>query len=64
VQKMKNRTNDANEQMQKLFEDRGMKALELARKAILEEKIESKEVKNALQFFMKRWHDIARPGLL
>lgn len=61
---MSQKTNDANEQMQKLFEDRGMKALELARKAILEEKIESKEVKNALQFFMKRWHDIARPGLL
>lgn len=61
---MNRKTSDSNEQAQKLFEERGMKALELAREAILEEKIESKEVKNALQFFMKRWRDFARPGLL
>lgn len=61
---MNKKIDDANEQMQKLFEERGTKALELARKAILEEKIESKEVKDALQFFMKRWRDVARPGLL
>ena len=55
---------DANEKMQRLFETRGMKALQLARKAILEEKIESKEVRDSLRFFMKRWRDVPRPGLL
>jgi geranylgeranyl pyrophosphate synthase len=55
---------DANEKMQRLFETRGMKALQLARKAIAEEKIESKEVRDSLRFFMKRWRDVARPGLL
>jgi geranylgeranyl pyrophosphate synthase len=55
---------NANEKMQRLFESRGMKALQLARKAILEEKIESTEVKDSLRFFMKRWRDVARPGLL
>jgi len=58
------KTTDANEDLQTLFEARGMKALQLARKAVLEEKIESKEVRDSLRFFMKRWRDVARPGLL
>ena len=37
------------EQVQKLLEERGRKALEMARKTVLEEKIESKEVREALK---------------
>jgi geranylgeranyl pyrophosphate synthase len=51
--------------LQQLLEERGKKALELARKTVLEEKIESKEVREALEYFMTEyWHDITRPALL
>ncbi|MFQ5759241.1 MAG: polyprenyl synthetase family protein, partial [Candidatus Bathyarchaeia archaeon] len=53
------------EQVQKLLEERGTKALEMARKEILEEEIECKEVREALNYFMtKYWQDRARPTLL
>jgi geranylgeranyl diphosphate synthase type I len=53
------------EQLLKLLEERGKKALELARKTVLEEKIESKEVQEALKYFMTEyWHDVTRPALL
>jgi len=53
------------EQLLKLLEERGKKALELAKKTVLEEKIESKEVREALKYFMTEyWHDVTRPGLL
>ena len=53
------------EQVQKIFEERGRKALEMARNEILEEKIECKEVREALKYFMTEyWHDVARPALL
>jgi geranylgeranyl diphosphate synthase type I len=53
------------EQVQQLLEKRGRKALEMARKTVLEEKIESKEVREALNYFMMEyWHDVARPALL
>ncbi len=53
------------EQLQKLLEERGKKALEMAKKTVLEEKIESKEVREALKYFMTEyWHDVTRPGLL
>ena len=53
------------EQFQKLLEERGRKALEMARKTVLEEEIESKEVREALEYFMNEyWHDTARPALL
>jgi geranylgeranyl diphosphate synthase type I len=52
-------------QLLKLLEERGRKALELARKTVLEEEIESKEVREALKYFMTEyWHDVTRPGLL
>ena len=52
-------------QVQGIFETRGRKALEMARKTVLEEKIESKEVREALKYFMTEyWHDVARPALL
>jgi geranylgeranyl pyrophosphate synthase len=53
------------EQVQKIFEERGRKALEMARKTVLEEEIECKEVREALKYFMtKYWQDLARPALL
>lgn len=53
------------EQLLKLLEERGRKALEQARKTVLEEKIESKEVKEALTYFMTEfWHNVTRPALL
>ena len=56
---------EAMKQIQKIFKNRGTKALEMARKEILQEKIECKEVKEALTYFMTQyWHDLARPSLL
>jgi geranylgeranyl diphosphate synthase type I len=53
------------EQVQKLLEERGRKALEMTRKTVLEEEIECKEVREALTYFMTEyWHDVARPALL
>ena len=53
------------EQLQKLFQERGKEGLELARKTVLEEKIESKEVREALKYFMMEfWHNVTRPALL
>jgi geranylgeranyl diphosphate synthase type I len=55
----------AMKQLQKLFKERGTKALEIAREEILKEKFESKQVKDALTYFMLQyWHDLARPTLL
>jgi len=53
------------EQVQRILEERGRKALEMARKTVLEEEIECKEVSEALKYFMiEYWHDVARPALL
>jgi len=52
-------------QVQRILEERGRKGLELAKKTVLEEKIESEEVREALKYFMTEyWHDVARPALL
>jgi geranylgeranyl pyrophosphate synthase len=52
-------------QIQALLKERGTKALEMARQEILKEKIECKEIKEALKYFMtKYWNDLARPTLL
>lgn len=52
-------------QLQKLLQERGRTGLALARKTALEEKIESKEVKEALDYFVNEcWHDVTRPALL
>jgi geranylgeranyl diphosphate synthase type I len=53
------------EQLQKLLQERGKEALEMARKTVLEEEIESQEVQDALTYFMNEyWHDVTRPALL
>ena len=52
-------------QLQKIFRKRGSKALKIARKEVLKEKIECKEAREALTYFMTEyWHDLARPTLL
>lgn len=64
---MKNSTNqeEITKELLKLLEERGKKALELARKIVLEEKIETKMVKEALKYFMTEcWHDVTRPALI
>ncbi|MEJ2241622.1 MAG: class 1 isoprenoid biosynthesis enzyme [Candidatus Bathyarchaeota archaeon] len=52
-------------QVQEVLQKRGKKVLELARKTVLEDKIEHEEVSEALKYFMTEyWHDVARPALL
>jgi len=53
------------EQAEKLLEERGKEALEMARNEVLQEKVESKEVQEALRYFMTEyWHDVTRPALM
>ncbi|KPV61704.1 MAG: Short chain isoprenyl diphosphate synthase [Candidatus Bathyarchaeota archaeon BA2] len=53
------------EQLQKTLEERGRKALEMARNEVLQEEIECKETREALKYFITEyWHDLARPALL
>jgi len=52
-------------QVQKFLEERGRKALEIAKKEMLQEKFECKEVREALDYFMTEyWQDTFRPALL
>jgi geranylgeranyl pyrophosphate synthase len=56
---------DPIEQVQRIFKERGAKALKEAEKALLSEKIESKKVHDALSYFIKKyWLDTTRPALL
>jgi len=56
---------EAMKQIQKIFKERGTKALEMARKEILKEKIESDQAREALSYFItKYWKDLARPSLM
>ncbi len=56
---------DPIKQIQRIFKKRGAKVLKEAEKAILSEKIESKQVNAALSYFMKKyWLDSTRPALL
>jgi len=60
-----NKQENVIEQVQKLLKERGSKALEEARKTILQEEVECKEVREALTYFMNEyWQDLARPTLL
>jgi len=59
------RTEDIMKRIQKIFQERGSKALEIARKEILLEKVECNEAREALTYFMTEyWHDVTRPALL
>jgi geranylgeranyl pyrophosphate synthase len=56
---------DPVEQIQQIFKKRGAKVLKKAEKTMLSEKIESKQVNDALSYFMKKyWLDTTRPALL
>jgi geranylgeranyl pyrophosphate synthase len=56
---------EAMKQIQNIFKKRGAKALQVAKKEIMSEKIESPEVREALTYFMKKyWRDTTRPALL
>jgi len=53
------------DQVQRVLEERGNKALKMARQAVLEEKIECKEAREALHYFMTQyWNDRTSPTLL
>ena len=53
------------EQVEKILNERGSKALEAARNEILQEEIECKEAREALTYFMTQyWHNVFEPALL
>jgi len=55
----------AMKQVQIIFKQMGKKAFEMAKKEALEQKIECKEAREALNYFITRyWRDYARPSLM
>jgi len=52
------------EQVQRLLEERSQKSLEIAKKEILQEKMECKEVNDAFMYYVRNWNDVVHPGLL
>jgi geranylgeranyl pyrophosphate synthase len=62
--KQKSDFQDPMKRAQKLLNQKGHKALPLIRKAILEEKVESKEAQEALAYFADTWRDTSRAALL
>jgi geranylgeranyl pyrophosphate synthase len=46
------------------FTNRGSKVLEEAKASVRREKIECKEAREALNYFMSYWHDMVRPSLI
>jgi geranylgeranyl diphosphate synthase type I len=62
--KRKSAREEITEQVEKILNERGSKALEAARNEILQEEIECKEAREALTYFMTQyWHDVTRPAL-
>jgi len=63
----KEKSTEFSEKFQSLLDERGRKALEITREVISKEytKIECKEVRGAIEYFMnKYWNDVMRPALL
>jgi len=52
------------EQVQRLLEERSQKSLEIAKKEILQEKMECKEVNDAFMYYVRNWNDVVHPGLI
>lgn len=53
------------EELRMLMEERGRKTLNIIRKTVLKEKIESRKAREALHSFITEyWHDLARPALM
>jgi geranylgeranyl pyrophosphate synthase len=62
---MKEHSKSSIESAKKIFEERGKKGYESAKKAILEEKLEYKPLREALEYFMKKvWRNFEHPALL
>lgn len=51
-------------QVNRLLVERSKKALEIAKKEILQEKRESKEINDAFRYYAKAWNDVVHPGLI
>jgi len=55
----------AMKELQKIFKKRGSEPLEMARREVLSEKLESKAAREALRYFItKLWQDRSRPSLM
>ena len=52
------------EQVQRLLEERSRKALDIAKKEMLQEKMECKEINDAFEYYAENWNDVIHPGLL
>ena len=52
------------EQVQRLLEERSQKSLEIAKKEILQEKRECKEINDAFMYYARNWNDVVHPGLI
>ncbi len=52
------------EQVQRFLEERSQRALEIAKKEILKEKMECKEINDAFKYYIEDWKDVIHPGLL
>ena len=64
-EKRKGAREEITEQVEKILNERGSKALEAARNEILQEEIECKEAREALTYFMTQyWHNVFEPALL
>jgi heptaprenyl diphosphate synthase len=51
-------------EVNRLLTERSKKALEIAKKEILQEKRESKEINDAFKYYAKGWKDVVHPGLI
>jgi geranylgeranyl pyrophosphate synthase len=47
-----------------LLEEKSQKSLEIAKKEILQEKMECKEINDAFRYYVRNWNDVVHPGLL
>ena len=52
------------EQVQRLLEERSKKALDIAKKEVLQEKMKCKEINDAFEYYTENWNDVIHPGLL
>lgn len=48
----------------KILQKRSQKSLDLAKEIVLSEKIESKEINKAFEYYVKNWYDYIHPGLI
>ncbi|MEM2969290.1 MAG: polyprenyl synthetase family protein [Candidatus Bathyarchaeia archaeon] len=51
-------------QVMAVFREKGQKALELAKRTVLQEEVEFQPLRDALRYFMTEWQDFLHPALL